>query len=120
MPDAKLFPRLFKIAKTKGKLQSRSKGSCPAYLWCALVIGYECRLRGFETSRLNDADLRDDSLYCRRGKGSNDNITEWNDDLREAVDFLTTRRTKLWAKKKHPVPVKADGRRLFINESGSR
>jgi len=118
LPDQKAFPRLIHFAKERGALKSRAKGSCAPYLWCALVIGYQCRLRAIETNSLTDAHLLEEGLLCERTKGSRTNITTWNDDLRQAVNYLQKRRGEIWTQKKCPAPISPRGRHLFINETG--
>jgi len=113
-----LLQKLIQFARERGQLISRTKGSCSPYLWCALVIGYECRLRGIETNSLTDAHILDEGILCQRTKGSRTNITVWNDQLRDAVSYLISRRKQIWDRKKYPTPVKPEDRHLFINQTG--
>ena len=76
------------------------------------------RSRGFETNKLTDIDLSDIGIRNVRGKGSRTNITEWNEVLIGAVDYLRKRRHKIWEKKSFPVPVQPSDRYLFVTESG--
>jgi len=119
LPDKQVLIRLVAEAKNRGAMQSRVKGSCSPYLWCVLEIGYQCRLRGIETNKLTDADLLPEGLLCNRTKGSRTNITEWNDRLMEAVNYLKARRKEIWNKKKCPIPARKEDRHLFVSESGS-
>jgi len=72
-----------------------------------------------ETSKLTDADLLPGGILCNRTKGSRTNITEWNDKLREAIDYLKTRRQEIRDKKKCPIPARPEDRYLFVSESGT-
>jgi len=119
LPDKQVLMRLIAEAKNRGAMQSRIKGSCPPYLWCALEIGYQCRLRGIETNKLTDADLLPEGILCNRTKGSRTNITEWNGRLRKAIDHLKARRKEIWNKKKCPIPARKEDRYLFVSEGGS-
>ena len=115
-----VLPNLIQFAQQRGSLSSRAAGSCAPYIWCVLVIGYECRGRGFETNNICDADLTEDGIIYRRGKGSRTNIVMWNESLRHATIYLIKRRNKIWDKRSLPVPVKADSRFLFVNETGGK
>ena len=44
----------------------------------------------------------------------------WNESLRHATNYLIKRRNKIWDKRSLPVPVKADSRFLFVNETGGK
>jgi len=119
LPDKQVLIRLIAEAKNRGAMKSRIKGSCASYLWCALEIGYQCRLRGIETNKLSDADLLPEGIMCNRTKGSRANITAWNKKLREATNYLLARRKEIWNKKKCPIPARKEDRYLFVSESGS-
>ena len=118
LPSKQTLNRLIMLAQERGGFLSHKKGSCTPYLWPALVIGYECRLRGIETNSLTDAHLLDEGLLCERTKGSRTNITTWNDNLRQAVSHLQKRRSEIWGRKKRPAPINSRDRYLFVNETG--
>lgn len=88
------------------------------YLWAALEIGYLTRLRGVEVATLTDAHVQADGLRSNRRKGSRDNVTEWTPRLRAAVDALIAWRNATWAKKRRPVPLRAEDRPLVVSQSG--
>lgn len=118
LPDSQILDTLIEFSRERGARKSRTKDSCAPYLWCALIIGYELRARGFETNKLTDADLSDIGLRNIRGKGSRTNITEWNQILKNAKDFLIQRRKQIWGKKNYPIPVQPSDRFLFVTETG--
>ncbi len=50
-------------------------------------------------------------------KGSRTNLTEWNQVLRDAIQCLKDRRSKIWDKRSTPL-LKPEDRYLFVNETG--
>ena len=54
---------------------------------------------------------------CTRVKGSRTNQTEWNQVLRDAIQCLKDRRSKIWDKRSIPL-LKPEERYLFVNETG--
>ncbi|MBL1140399.1 MAG: integrase [Proteobacteria bacterium] len=119
LPDTDILKNLIDFAWERGQRKTKTEGSCPSYLWCAFIIGYELRARGIETNQLTDADISDIGLKNERVKGSNTNITKWSDGLIQTIKFLTERRQKIWDKKKYPIPAKKSERYLFVTETGS-
>jgi hypothetical protein len=72
--------------------KAHTEGSVAPYLAPLMVITYLCRLRGIEAVTLTDANNTEVGIVCKRRKGSKDNVTEWNDDLRLSwMDFARRR-----------------------------
>lgn len=118
LPEKDVIARLISFAQERSKLKSRTKGSCKAYIWMALEIGYLNRLRGIESFKATDDQIKEDGLECSRAKGSTDNVTRWNPRLRNVVDAALAHRDELWAKKKRPYPIKPDQRPILVNDYG--
>lgn len=119
MPEATVFRAVQAFARARGALQPRARGAVAPYLWAAMEIAYQARLRGIEVTTLTDAYDFGDALQTNRRKGSRDNIVRTGAHLREAIDALLAYRARIWEKKHTPVPLRADQRPLFVNESGS-
>ncbi len=79
-----------------------------------MVLAYNARLRGVEVTDLTDEDALLEGVRCSRRKGSRDNITAWNDDLRWAWAY----RTQRVEAHKRPVPMRADRRPLLVTQTG--
>ena len=79
---------------------------------------YLCRLRGIETVTLTDANETPEGVLTNRRKGSRDNIVRWTPRLRAAWDAAKAIRTDIWSKKKMPVPMAAESRRLVVAAHG--
>ena len=120
VPTHRAYGRLLRLAKINGTYGQKSSGSCPHYIWPVMVIEYQCRLRGVECRNLTDYDLTEDGLRVDRRKGSSTNITRWNDELRQAIDYLMTAREAIWSRKKRPHPMDPRKRPLIVNTMGER
>lgn len=120
LPTPEVIGKLAALAQERGALPPHTKGSSPSYIWKALVIAYRCRFRGVEVFSLTDDQVLKEGLQSARRKGSNDNITRWNPDLRAAVDAAQAHRDALWKAKRMPVPMRAEDRPLIVGEQGKR
>jgi hypothetical protein len=118
MPDAVTMNAVVALFKRRGALPSRRRGSLAPYVWAVAVIAYACRMRGVEVRELTDADETDDGIIVDRRKGSLGNITRWSTDLKEAWNWLKTRRNRIWEKKRRPLPIRAEDRPLVVTEGG--
>ena len=118
MPDLAVMRRVIVFYRQRGELPSRRPGSLAPYLWAVAEIAYRCRMRAVEVRDLTDANAHEDGIVVRRRKGSRDNLTRWSPELREAWDWLVARRNAVWEKKRRPVPMRAEDRRLVVNEQG--
>lgn len=121
MPARDVFQVVLNLARERGRLVRRSKGSCAPYLASLMEIAFRCRLRGIEAVALTDADKLQDGVHCRRVKGSNSNITQWTPELRAAWDEAERVRQETLARgrnKSLPVALRADQRRLFVADDG--
>lgn len=119
MPDALTMKAVVALFKRRGALPSRRSGSLAPYVWAVAVIAYTCRMRGVEVRELTDADETKEGIIVDRRKGSLGNITRWSPELREAWDWLKTRRNRIWEKKRRPIPHRAADRPIVVTEGGS-
>lgn len=118
LPESELTGKLISFAQERGSLQPHVKGSCSPFIWKALVISHQCRLRGVEVFSLTDDKVLDEGLHCVRAKGSNENITRWSPDLQNAIKSAQDARNAIWSKRRMPVPMKPEDRLIMVNESG--
>lgn len=118
MPDADTMRAFIAFLRARGALGGRDKGSVAPYLWAVAEIAYRCRARSVEVREMVDADATDAGVIVRRHKGSLTNITAWCPELREAWDWLASRRNLIWARRKAVVPLAPDRRTLVVTEGG--
>lgn len=118
LPEPTVMAALIKFAQQQGKLTRGEKGACAPYLWYVMEISYLCRLRGIETVTLTDANETPEGVLTNRRKGSRDNIVRWTPRLRAAWDAAKQVRADIWEKKKMPVPIAAEQRRLIVAAHG--
>ena len=118
MPDAEIMRSLIAFLRARGGLKPRTRGSVSPYLWAVAEIAYRCRMRGIEVRELTDADWTAEGVIVRRHKGSLDNLTYWCPELREAWDWLASRRNEIWRRRVPVVPLAPDKRTLLVTEAG--
>ncbi len=118
LPGPAVMARLIQYAHQQGQLSRGQKGACAPYLWYVMEISYLCRLRGIETVTLTDAHETPEGVMTNRRKGSRDNIVRWTPRLRAAWDAAKAGRKAIWDKKKMPVPMAAEARRLVVAAHG--
>lgn len=118
LPGPAVMARLVDYARQQGKLLRGEKGACSPYLWYVMEISYLCRLRGVETVTLTDANETEAGVLTNRRKGSRDNIVRWTPRLRAAWEAAKAARREVWAKRKVPVPLAAEQRRLVVATHG--
>ncbi|WP_341522178.1 integrase [Pseudomonas sp. G.S.17] len=118
LPDTTVMVDLIKYAHQQGKLTRGQAGACSPYLWYVMEIGYLCRLRGIETITLTDENELEKGVLTNRRKGSRDNIVRWTPRLRAAWSAAKAIRSEIWARKKVPVPMRADQRMLIVSATG--
>jgi len=116
MPELAVAGKILAFVQERGKLAPHTKGSVAPYLFGVIELAYACRLRGIEVISLTDADKRADGIYCRRTKGSLDNVTKWNERMKIAWDSLDAIRAI--ARDGMPVAMRPDDRRLVVGQSG--
>lgn len=116
-PNLDTMRALIEFLRMRGALKSRTKGSVSPYLWAVVEIAYRCRMRGIEVRELTDADWSDEGVIVHRHKGSLDNITRWCPELRDAWEWLASRRNEIW-RTKPVVPLAPRERVLLVTESG--
>ena len=118
MPTTDAFKRILAFVQMRGKIQAHSTGSLSPYLHAVMILAYNLRLRGIEVCTLSDAQIVEKGIMSQRRKISLDNITSWNSDLRQAVDWLRTYRQHCWEKYKLPIPLDPKQRYLIVNQTG--
>lgn len=118
LPEPTAMAALIQFAQQQGRLTRGEKGACAPYLWYVMEISYLCRLRGIETVTLTDANETPEGVLTNRRKGSRDNIVRWTPRLRAAWDAAKQVRADIWEKKKMPVPIAAEQRRLIVAAHG--
>jgi hypothetical protein len=116
MPEADTARAVVAFLRARGALPSRRKGSVAPYVWAVAEIAYRCRMRSVEVRMLTDEDASEAGIHVRRVKGSNDNLTAWCPELREAWSWLIARRARIWLKKASGRPVGV--RSLVVSEDG--
>lgn len=118
MPSRDVFALVHAFALARGALPPHTKGSVPPYMAPAMVIAHGCRLRGIEVHALTDAHELKEGILCDRAKGSLDNVTKWNDELRAAWDLLIEVRETIWKRTRQPAILRPEHRFLVVNQSG--
>lgn len=118
MPDQAVFRRVQKYAEECGQRGPREKGALPGYLWAAMELAYQARLRGIEVLTLTDAHDMGTELMTNRRKGSRDNLVRKGGQLARAVWALRERRQRIWSRRGRPAPLRAEDRHLFVGEDG--
>ncbi len=118
LPEPQAMTKIIQLAAECGQLPTKSKGSCPPYLWAVADIAYLCRLRGIEVVTLTDANALDEGLLTNRRKGSRDVIVAWTPRLRAAWDWLAAVRNRIWNEQRVPVPLAPQKRVLVVGLDG--
>lgn len=113
LPDKEVLTRLVAFAKQRGS-QAKRKGTCAPYIWIALEICRKCRFRGIEAFTLTDAQLLDRGIESQRRKGSNDNVTLWDDSLQEAVNAALAHRRRVCK----TIWIRPENRPVIVGTSG--
>lgn len=119
MPTPEAQEAVLAFARERAARKAHTAGSVSPYMPAVMVLAYAVRLRGIEVTTLTDAHLTDDGIVSNRTKGSIDNLTEWNDDLKAAVSWLQEYRTQRMAAHRRPVPIRPEARQLLVSESGT-
>ncbi|ALO46616.1 site-specific integrase [Pseudohongiella spirulinae] len=120
LPAPALVAKLVAFARERSARPSRTKGSCPHYIWLALELAYLNRLRGIEVFALTDACELDDGLLCQRTKGSGASVTRWNPRLREVFSEAQKLRSEIFRKSGRPIPFRPEDRFLMVTTGGKR
>ncbi|MCC8560288.1 site-specific integrase [Xanthomonas vesicatoria] len=118
MPKPEVFRAVQAYARECSTRGPREKGAVPLYLWAAMELAYQARLRGIEVLTLTDAHDVGQELMTNRRKGSRDNLVRKGGPLTEAIQALQTYRFNVWQRQKRPVPLDASERYLFVGEDG--
>lgn len=117
MPESDTMDAVIAFWRVRGAYASRRKGSVPPYIWAVAQIAYSCRARSVEVRMLTDASATEVGVHLRRVKGSNDNLTRWGPEMREAWSWLLARRARIWLKR--PSFRAHETRPLVVAEDGS-
>lgn len=120
MPTVDVFRNVQAYAKECSARGPRARGAVPAYLWAAMELAYQARLRGIEVLTLADAHVDGDVLRTNRRKGSRDNLVRKGAETEEAIAMLRARRAAIWEKNGGVIPIRAEDRYLFVSEDGER
>lgn len=121
MPEKEVFRRVQEYARNCSLRAPRAKGALPSYLWAAMELAYQARLRGVEVRTLTDHHVEGQVLQTNRRKGSRDNLVRKGEQIQLAIQVLQERRASIWARRGFtpdilPPPPKA--RPLFVSEDG--
>lgn len=117
MPEADTMKAVIAFLRVRGAYVARREGAVPPYAWAVATLAYFCRMRSVEVRMLTDASLTPEGIHVVRVKGSNDNITLWCPELREACDWLKSRRARIWLDR--PSFRTHEPRPLVVAEDGS-
>jgi len=118
MPDLEVFRKVQAYARACGELGPREKGALPGYLWAAMELAYQARLRGIEVLTLTDGHDLAPELMTNRRKGSRDNLVRKGSQLSAAIKSLQERRAAIWRRRGMAIPLRAESRYLFVGEDG--
>lgn len=118
MPELEVFRRVQAYAKECGSRGAREKGALPSYLWAAMELAYQARLRGIEVLTLTDAHDFGEELMTNRRKGSRDNLVRKGTQLSAALNALRAYRELIWTRRQRPIPLNASARPLLVGEDG--
>ena len=119
MPTPEAFAAVLAFVKARGQLKAHTRGSVPPYLHAVMLLAYNLRLRGIEVTTLTDAHAEDAGIRSNRRKGSRDNVTLWNAELREAWEWLIAYRKRVMEANGRPVQLRPEQRRLLVSQSGT-
>lgn len=119
MPRPDVYLAMLAFVRDRATRKAHTEGSVSPYLPAVMVLAYNVRLRGIEVTTLTDAHHHDDGIRTNRRKGSRDNVTAWNDDMRWAWDWLVAYRKERMAAHGRPVQLLAERRRLIVSQSGT-
>ncbi|AMU99479.1 hypothetical protein [Xanthomonas citri] len=119
MPEPEVFAAVLAFAEARGRLKAHTLGSVPPYLPAVMTLAYNLRLRGIEVTDLTDAHALQTGVRSERRKGSRDNVTLWNEELRATWKWLVDYRKEVTEARKLPVPLKPERRRLLVSQSGT-
>lgn len=117
-PAHDILGKVIVFAFERGQLEPRTRGSCASYIWKALILTYETRLRGVEAFDMTDASLSTEGVLCGRRKGSDSNIARWNHNLRICVNAALAERSSIWDRNGRPIPLRPEHRPVLVNENG--
>lgn len=120
MPERAAFRAVQDYARRCSLKKAREKGCLPPYLWAAMELGYQARLRGIEVLTLTDAHDLEDELQTNRRKGSRDNLVRKGTATGAAIAALREYRAKVWERKRREVQIRPENRPLFVGEDGDQ
>lgn len=88
MPKLETFRAVQTYAMQCSMRRAREKGAVPPYLWAAMELAYQARLRGIEVLTLTDVHVMGNQLMTNRRKGSRDNLVRKGIRLSKAIEAL--------------------------------
>ncbi|WP_065427655.1 site-specific integrase [Stenotrophomonas maltophilia] len=121
MPARDVFRQVQDYARRCSERGAREKGALPVYLWTAMELAYQARLRGIEVRTLTDHHVEGEVLQTNRRKGSRDNLVRKGEQTEIAIKVLQDRRAAIWAKRginQFNAPLSPKMRPLFVSEDG--
>lgn len=119
MPSLEAFAKMQTFLQVRGRRKAHTRGCVPPYLHAVSALAYNLRARGIEVNTLTDAHYTEAGIITNRRKGSRDNVTLWNEEMRAAWNWLVAYRTERMEKFDRPIPIRAEQRRLLVTESGT-
>ena len=119
MPTHEAQDAVLAFARERAARKAHTEGSVSPYMPAVMVVAYNVRLRGIEVTTLTDAHIGKDGITSNRTKGSLDNTTLWNEELRQAVAWLQAYRAERMKAHDRPVPIRAEDRRLLVSQEGT-
>jgi len=120
LPSNALVANVVNFARERSQRASKTKGSCPHYIWLAIELAYLNRLRGIEVFSLNDDCELEEGLLCNRTKGSGSSVTRWNKRLRAAVSEAQRIRREIFDNLDKPIPFRPEDRLLLVTTGGGK
>ncbi len=119
MPTPEAFAAVLAFARERGQLKAHTEGSAAPYLPHVMVLAYKMRLRGIEVITLTDANRTDLGVVTNRRKGSRDNVTLWDDEMRAAWDALVAYRADRLNATRRATLMRPEQRYIVVSQSGT-
>lgn len=119
MPSPETYQAVLAFAQSRGKRKAHTNGSVAPYLAHVMVLAYKMRLRGIEVITLTDAHAGPEGITTNRRKGSRDNLTRWDPEMRQAWDALAAYRAARIKETKRATPLRPEQRFIVVSQSGT-
>lgn len=118
MPTPLAWRLVQEYARSCSTRKARAKGCLPPYIWAAMELAYQARLRGIEVLTLTDAHVAGEDIQTNRRKGSRDTLVRKGTTTAAAIAALQAYRKLIWERKHREIPIRAEQRSLFVGEDG--